>query len=176
MQFPSAWQGDSIDPDVRRRVKQEQDDARFHHFKEMRNIDIEGELRRMYNDLRAKFRGAQEDALRLIVGGCPRVVIVMRTGGGKSLLFMLPAAASKGGVTIVVVPKIALQENMKQRYVEAGIKCVVWSEDRVLPYNAQIVFVIAESAVSQTFADFINSKKAAHQLERIIIDECYTIL
>lgn len=65
---------------------------------------------------------------------------------------------------------------MKQRCVEAGIKCAVWSDDRAPPYNAQIVFVIAESAVSQTFADFINSKKAAHQLERIIIDECHTVL
>lgn len=78
LQFPSAWQGDSIDPDVRRRVKQEQDDARFHRFEQMRNIDIEGELRRIYNNPRAEFRGAQEDALKLIVGGCPRVVIVMR--------------------------------------------------------------------------------------------------
>ena len=102
----------------------------------------------MYNSLQAQFRGAQEDALKLIVGGCLRVVIVMRTGGGKSLLFMLPAAASPGGVTIVVVPKIALQVNIKQRYIEAGIKCAVWSDDRAPLYDARIVFAIAESAVS----------------------------
>ena len=176
LQFPSAWQVNSVDPDVRRRVKQEQDDVRFHRFQQMRQIDVKAEFRRMYKDPQAEFRGVQEDALKLIVGGCPRAVIVMRTGGGKSLLFMLPAAASKGGVTIVVVPKVALQSNMKQRCVEVGIKCAVWSEDRAPPYNARIVFVIAESAISQSFNDFINSKKAAHQLERIVIDECHTIL
>ena len=91
-------------------------------------------------------------------------------------MFMLPAAASKGGVTIVVVPKKALQSNMKQRCIDAGIQCAVWSEGRAPPYDAKIVFAIAESAVSRMFADFINSKTAAHQLERIVIDECHTIL
>lgn len=113
LQFPSAWQVDSIDPDVRRRWKQEHDDARFHHFQRMRNIDIQAELQRMYQTPQATFRGAQRDVLNVIVGGCPRAVIIMRTGGGKSLLFMLLAAVSKSGVTIVVVPKIALQANMK---------------------------------------------------------------
>ena len=176
LQFPSALEVESVDPDVRRRIKREQDNAQFHRFEQMRNVDVEAELRRMYHNPTATFRGAQREALELIVGGCPRAVIIMRTGGGKSLLFMLPAAASKGGVTIVVVPKIALQANMKQRCMDAGIKCAVWSDDRAPPYDAQIVFVIAESAVSQSFADFINAKKSNHQLERIVIDECHTIL
>nr|POE87058.1 atp-dependent dna helicase tlh1 [Quercus suber] len=176
LHFPSALEVDAIDPDIRRRVKMEQEDARFRRFQQMRTIDVEAELRRMYNNPKAQFRGAQREALDLIVGGRPRAVIVMRTGGGKSLLFMLPAAASKEGVTIVVVPKIALQSNMKQRCIEAGIPCAVWSEDRAPPYDARIVFVIAESAVSASFADYINAKKANHQLERIVIDECHTIL
>lgn len=128
----------------------------------MRNIDVQAELQRIYQNPTATFRGAQRNALDLIIGGCPRAVIIIRTGGGKSLLFMLPAAASKGGVTIVVVPKIALQANMKQRCIEAGIKCAVWSESKAPPYNARIVFVIAKSAVSQSFADFINAKKGTH--------------
>ena len=176
LQFPSAWEADSEDPDVRRRVKKERDDARIHRWENMRSIDVQVELQRMYHNPRATFRGIQRDALELVVGGCPRAIIIMRTGGGKSLLFMLPAAASKGGVTVVVVPKKALQSNLKQRCIDAGIKCAVWSEGRAPPYDAKIVFAIAESAVSRTFADFINSKTAAHQLERIVIDECHTIL
>ena len=176
MHFPSAWQPDSRDPDVQRRIKQEQNDARVRQWERMRNIDVEAELRRLYRNPHARFRGAQRAALDLIVGGCPRLVIIMRTGGGKSLLFMLPAAASRGGVTIVVVPKIALQVNMKARCAESGIKGVVWSDDRAPPYDAQIVFVIAESAISQSFTDFMNAKRAAHQLERIVIDECHAIL
>lgn len=65
---------------------------------------------------------------------------------------------------------------MQQRCDDAGIKSTVWKSGQIPPYDAKIIFTIAESAVSKTFADFINSKKAAHQLERIVIDECHTIL
>lgn len=176
LQFPSAWEEESIDPNIRRRIKQEQDDAKFRRFEQMRAIKPLVELRRFYQNPTAQFRGLQAKALDTITQGHPRVVVVMRTGGGKSLLFMLPAAASNGGVTIVVVPKKALQANMKQRCIDGGIKCAVWSEGRPPPYDAKIIFVIAESAVSQTFADFINSKVGTQQLERVVIDECHTIM
>jgi superfamily II DNA helicase RecQ len=75
-------------------------------------------------------------------------VVVIRTGGGKSLLFMLPVAASRDGVTIVVMPKIILQEDMADRCRKEGIRYAIWSDSRVPPYDIQVVFVIAESAVS----------------------------
>ena len=74
------------------------------------------------------------------------------------MLFMLPAAASRDGVTIVVMLKIMLQEDMADRCRKDGIRCAIWSDGRAPPYDAQIVFVIAESAVSQSFADYINAK------------------
>jgi superfamily II DNA helicase RecQ len=61
----------------------------------------------MYGDAHAQFRGVQRQALDVIVGGCPRVVVVMRT------VFMLPALAKMGGVTIVILPKTALQGDMR---------------------------------------------------------------
>jgi hypothetical protein len=38
------------------------------------------------------------------------------------------------------------------------------------------VFVIAESAVPQSFADYISAKMLNQQLERVIIDECHSVL
>jgi superfamily II DNA helicase RecQ len=37
------------------------------------------------------------------------ILVIMPIGGGKSLLFMLLAAASRDGVTIVIVPIVALR-------------------------------------------------------------------
>jgi superfamily II DNA helicase RecQ len=59
----------------------------------MQDIDVEDQLKKMYGAY-ARFRGKQREALDAIIGGQSRIVVVMRTGGGKSLLFMLPAAAS----------------------------------------------------------------------------------
>ncbi|KAI7053814.1 hypothetical protein KC339_g18639, partial [Hortaea werneckii] len=175
MQFPSSYHVQNVSPDIRRRIKQEQDTRKFERWQQMRQIDVEGQLKKMYGP-QARFRGRQREALDAIVSGQRRVVVVMRTGGGKSLLFMLPAAASRDGVTIVVMPKIMLQEDMADRCRKDGIPCAIWSDNRAPPYDARVVFVIAESAVSQSFADFVNAKMLNEQLERIIVDECHTVL
>jgi superfamily II DNA helicase RecQ len=123
-----------------------------------------------------RFQGKQREALDAIIGGQSRIVVVMWIGGGKSLLFMLLAAASQDGVTIVVIPKIMLQEDIADQCCKDRIRCAIWSDDRALLYDAQIVFVITESAVSQLFTDFVNTKMLNQQLERIIIDECHSVL
>jgi len=73
----------------------------------MRGIDVDKQLKKMYG-AQARFRSRQREALEAIISGHPRIVVVIRIGGGKSLLFALPASALQGGVTIVVMPKIML--------------------------------------------------------------------
>jgi superfamily II DNA helicase RecQ len=88
-------------------------------------VDLDVELTRFYGDPGAEFRGIQEAALRAIVFGDEAFVLaIMPTGGGKSLLFMLPAVASKSGVTIVIVPIVALRQDMYERASEKGIPCI----------------------------------------------------
>ena len=65
---------------------------------------------------------------------------------------------------------------MQKRCEEAGIKHAVWSDDHAPPHEARIVFVIAESAITKAFTDFVNSKAVCHQLDRIVFDECHSIL
>ena len=43
-------------------------------------------------------------AMHAIIAGLTPLVVVLPTGGGKSLLFMVPAHLDNTGVTIVVVP------------------------------------------------------------------------
>ena len=175
LQFPSSYTQKSVGPNVKRRIKQEVDERKWHRWQQMRGIDIDKQLKEMYGP-QAQFQGKQREALDLIISGHPRIVVVMRTGGGKSLLFQLPAAASTDGVTIVVMPKIMLQEDMAKRCQKDGIRCAIWSDNRAPPFDAQVVFVIAESAVSQSFADYVNAKVLNGQLERVFIDECHSVL
>ncbi|KAK0302345.1 hypothetical protein LTR01_008814 [Friedmanniomyces endolithicus] len=141
MQFPSSYEVQNVSPDVKRWITQERDSRKFERWQEMRGMDIDEQFKKMYGP-QAQFRGKQREALEAIVSGHPRIVVVMRTGGGKSLLFMLPAAASRDCVTIVVMPKIMLEEDRPIGAAKTGSGRVV----------------IAESAVSQSFADFVNAK------------------
>jgi superfamily II DNA helicase RecQ len=99
----------------------------------------------------------------------------MPTGAGKSLLFMLPAWAEQGGTTVVVVPLIALRGDMKQRCTKLGILCIEW-ESRRPPDAAAVVLVTPESTVGEVFATFLNRLQATRQLDRIVNDECHTVL
>jgi hypothetical protein len=72
-------------------------------------------LQRMMGNEQMAFRGVQEPAMRAIQAGESPVVVVMPTGGGKSMLFMLPAWVEPGGLTVVVVPLIALRGDLHRR-------------------------------------------------------------
>ncbi|KAK5109836.1 hypothetical protein LTR85_002041 [Meristemomyces frigidus] len=138
-------------------------------------IDIDAQLKRIVG-VAAEFRGLQRPALTAIIERQMRVLIVMRTGGGKSLLFMLPAAGSQDGVTVVVVPLNALRADLKQRCDRVGIACAAWEGGKRPPDRARIVFVTPEAAVTEAFGRFMNEKVASGQLERVVIDECHIII
>ncbi|KAK5108236.1 hypothetical protein LTR85_005380 [Meristemomyces frigidus] len=175
LHFPSAWTSNVVEPNIQRRMDAEQEAAELRRQRQMREVDVEMQLKRFYGRDDVEFRGMQREGLQAIIEGRPYVLIIMRTGGGKSLMFMLPSAASTDGVTIVIVPIIALRQDLWERGMEKGIPCAEWDGERP-PYYARMVFVTPESAVSVAFGRFIDEKKAAHQLERIVVDECHMIL
>ena len=142
--------------------------------KYMQEVDIHAELRRLVGP-EARFRGVQEVTLQAIVGGKARILAIMGTGSGKSLTFMLPAAFKEAGTTIVIVPMISLRADMKRRCGEMHIQCVEWDSRRPAE-KASIVLVTPESVPTKAFHGFLNRLRGMHRLERIVIDECHTIL
>src|SRR5438034_10317147 len=70
-----------------------------------------------------EFLDAQEEVITAIAGGSDALV-VMPTGGGKSLCYQLPALALDG-ITVVVSPLIALMKDQVDALTEKNIPATV---------------------------------------------------
>jgi ATP-dependent DNA helicase RecQ len=86
------------------------------------------ETERLHSTLNAvfgltAFRGAQEAIIRHVVDG-GNCLVLMPTGGGKSLCYQLPALLREG-CGIVVSPLIALMRDQVAALTEAGVNAAV---------------------------------------------------
>jgi hypothetical protein len=115
----------------------------------------------------------QEIALRAILAGETPLVVVLPTGGGKSLLFMAPACLPNPGVTIVVVPFRELIRDLKRRLAEANIPATEWVAGRTTNNPATVVVVSADTAGELGFLTFATVLREGGWLKRIVVDECH---
>ena len=131
-------------------------------------------MRLMLRDDTALFRSNQQQTLQAIVRGETPVLQIAPTSAGKSASFMLPAFCSPKGVTVVIVPLLALQGDLQGRCIKSRISAEVW--DRENSRTAQIVFVTPESAITKGFSDYLNRLAAQQRLDRVVVDECHIML
>ena len=117
----------------------------------------------------------QERVIRSVMRGEWPIVQVTPTGGGKRLTFMLPAYCVPDGVTVVITPLVALENDMVQRCGKLGIDAYVWKRDGV-QRAASIVFVTPESAVTKGFGAFVDRMHGQQKMDRAVVDECHTLL
>ena len=154
-------------------ARREAVEEEYRRWKMMRLVDVDSELKTLLGE-QAAFRSVQKPAIQAIMQHKSPVVAIMGTGAGKSVLFMLPASVS-GGVTILVVPLVALRFDMRERCEQLGIVSAEWDSRR--PHEwAQIMFVTPEAAVGEAFGHYINRQRAMGRLDRIVVDECHVVL
>lgn len=113
----------------------------------------------------------QRQALHAVVSkdDSTPLVVVLPTGGGKSLLFMAPACLNDPGITVVVVPYRALLNNLLDKAKQVGIDCVEWTHAEVNP--AALVFVSADKVMPfMSYAQVMDSKGL---LRRVFVDESH---
>jgi superfamily II DNA helicase RecQ len=148
--------------------------AQMARWKQLQIIDIREELSQMLGD-NAEFRELQKPALEAIMKTKSPILVVMGIGAGKSLLFQLPAHSQKSGTTVAIVPLKSLEHSLHERCHKAGISCIRWDPQQ-RGRMAQIVLVQPESAVSKTFALYLNKLQGTGQLDSIVIAECHAVL
>jgi ATP-dependent DNA helicase RecQ len=71
------------------------------------------------------FRSFQEEAIRHVIGG-GHALVLMPTGGGKSLCYQIPALC-RPGVGVVVSPLIALMQDQVEALRQRGVRAAAWN-------------------------------------------------
>ncbi|KAH6661461.1 hypothetical protein F5X68DRAFT_178705 [Plectosphaerella plurivora] len=125
----------------------------------------------------------QGEAMRTIMGlrGDSSAIVVLPTGAGKSVLFMLPSVLRKGGSSIVVVPFVALMDDLVTRAREMDVECIRYRSSMSygrdgLPRAARLVVASADVVSTAEFTAYADGLVQAGLLERIFVDECHTVI
>lgn len=113
----------------------------------------------------------QERAVSAVLNLDTPLIVVLPTGGGKSLPFMIAASLRNPGVTILVAPFTALLKDYVKRLKLSGIDHVVWDhgETRWAP----VVVVSADHSVCSDFTTYGFMLGNRKLLRRVVIDECH---
>ncbi|ERN40818.1 ATP-dependent DNA helicase RecQ [Rubidibacter lacunae KORDI 51-2] len=112
-------------------------------------------------------------------------LVVMPTGGGKSLCFQLPALL-KPGVTIVVSPLIALMQDQVEALRDNGIPAAFLNsslgmgetrdrEAALLDGKIKLLYVAPERLLGDRFLSFLGRVQAARGLAGFAIDEAHCV-
>src|SRR5450631_2781377 len=109
------------------------------------------------------FRGAQEEIIRHVTGG-GNCLVLMPTGGGKSLCYQLPSLL-RNGCGVVVSPLIALMRDQVAGLLEAGVNAAV--------LNSTLSFDEALAVERQFVAGELDLLYVAP--ERLLTQRCLTL-
>jgi ATP-dependent DNA helicase RecQ len=127
-----------------------------------------------------RFRGAQAEIITQVAGGSDALVL-MPTGGGKSLCYQIPALL-RSGVGIVVSPLIALMQDQVDALLQLGVRAAflnssltgpeaVGVERALLQGDLDLLYVAPERLLTPRFLDLLARSRVA----LFAIDEAHCV-
>lgn len=132
------------------------------------------------------FRGAQSEIINHVVNGGDALVL-MPTGGGKSLCYQIPALL-RPGCAIVVSPLIALMQDQVDALLQVGVQAAYLNSslsfDAVLKIERRLfseetpldlLYVAPERLLTERFLNLLDRLNHAGQLALFSIDEAHCV-
>ncbi len=134
------------------------------------------------------FRGPQQAIVEHVIGGGDALVL-MPTGGGKSLCYQIPAIARQRqgrGITVVVSPLIALMHDQVGALHEAGVEAAflnstldsdeAWRvEQRLSRGDITLLYAAPERVTTPRFLGLLDGLHQRGQLALFAIDEAHCV-
>ena len=130
-------------------------------------------LRTLTGDPEARFRSSeQDDAAQYIVNTQTNLLVILPTGTGKSLLMFLASLADPTSTSLVVVPTVALRQDLVSRAVRHGISVATSLAD----FGTQSLLLLTPEAIAMQGA-FAKLDAACHsqRIQRVFIDEIHMV-
>ncbi|WP_256796031.1 DNA helicase RecQ [Terrabacter sp. Ter38] len=132
----------------------------------------------------SSFRGAQQAIVDRVVAGHDTVVL-MPTGGGKSLCYQLPALV-RPGVGIVVSPLIALMHDQVEALRLLGVRAAFWNSTSsaeesdavrrdVREGRLDLLYVAPERLLMPSFLRLLDDAAAGAGIALFAIDEAHCV-
>ena len=130
------------------------------------------------------FRGPQEEIIGHLIGGGDALVL-MPTGGGKSLCYQIPAMLREG-VGVVVSPLIALMQDQVDALLQAGVRAAFLNssqdfstaseiERRLRADELDLVYVAPERLLTDRFLALMDHLQERGRLALFAIDEAHCV-
>jgi ATP-dependent DNA helicase RecQ len=130
------------------------------------------------------FRGEQEAIVDHIISGGDALVL-MPTGGGKSLCYQLPALL-RDGVTIIVSPLIALMQDQVDTLQQLGVSAAFLNSsldaqaanaisDQLIQGNLKILYVAPERLLTGNFQYLLEQLDSRVGIALFAIDEAHCV-
>jgi ATP-dependent DNA helicase RecQ len=130
------------------------------------------------------FRAGQQDIIHAALQG-QDLMVIMPTGGGKSICFQLPALL-KTGVMVVVSPLIALMQDqvtalqvnqIPSTYLNSSLGMAETRdrESQLLRGEIKLLYVAPERLFNSTFLGLLDQIQARFGLSYITVDEAHCV-
>lgn len=135
----------------------------------------------------ATFRDGQEDAIRHIVEGKGRLLVVQKTGWGKSFVYFIATKLLRdegNGPALLISPLLALMRNQIAAAERMGVRAATINSDNVDDWTAvegklakgeiDILLISPERLANERFRTQVLAGIAA-QISMLVIDEAHCI-
>jgi ATP-dependent DNA helicase RecQ len=139
-------------------------------------------LRRVFGY--ASFRGPQAEIIDHLTRGGDALVL-MPTGGGKSLCYQIPSML-RPGVGVVVSPLIALMQDQVDALLQAGVRAAFLNssqdfataseiERRLRTDELDLIYVAPERLLTERFLGLMDTLHETRRLALFAIDEAHCV-
>jgi ATP-dependent DNA helicase Q4 len=129
-----------------------------------------------------QFRAGQREAIQRVLSG-QNTLLILPTGGGKSLCYQLPSLAFESGLTLVVSPLLSLISDQLSK-LPAGLigvslgsnlsgSALEASLQKLKSGMARILFISPEKLASQSFLEMM--QRLSLRIELLCVDEAHCL-